>query len=41
MPLSAKAKPQPTKIDHTRNTLTDAVDALGQTRGEMHQRFDQ
>ncbi|WP_257292990.1 hypothetical protein [Endozoicomonas sp. ONNA1] len=41
MPVSAKARPQPTEIDHIRNTLTDVVDGLGQTRGEMHQRFDQ
>lgn len=39
--MSAKPKPQTTEIDHIRNTLTDMVDGLGQTRGEMHQRFDQ
>ncbi|WP_422139320.1 hypothetical protein [Endozoicomonas sp. ALC020] len=39
--MSAKPKPQSTEIDHIRNTLADVVDGLGQTRGEMHQRFDQ
>lgn len=39
--MSAKAKPQPTEIDHIRDTLTDVIHVLGQTRGEMHQRFDQ
>lgn len=39
--MSLKPKTQPTEIDHIRNTLTDVVDNLGQTRGEMHQRFDQ
>ena len=39
--MSAKPEPQTTEIDHIRNTLTDVVDGLGQTRGEMHQRFDQ
>ncbi|WOG25951.1 hypothetical protein [Endozoicomonas sp. 8E] len=39
--MNTKAKPQPTEIDHIRNTLADVVDGLGQTRGEMHQRFDQ
>ncbi|WP_257255205.1 MULTISPECIES: hypothetical protein [unclassified Endozoicomonas] len=39
--MGAKSKPQSTEIDHIRNTLTDVVDGLGQTRSEMHQRFDQ
>ncbi|WP_448217530.1 hypothetical protein [Endozoicomonas sp. 2B-B] len=41
--MSAKPKPEPqsTEINHIRNTLTDVVDGFGQTRGEMHQRFDQ
>ncbi|WP_448217506.1 hypothetical protein [Endozoicomonas sp. 2B-B] len=39
--MNTRAKPQPTEINHIRNTLTDVVDGLGQTRGEMHQRFDQ
>ncbi|WP_448215986.1 hypothetical protein [Endozoicomonas sp. 2B-B] len=36
-----KPKPQTTEINNIRNTLADVIDGLGQTRGEMHQRFDQ
>ena len=39
--MNLKPKPQSTEIDHIRDTLTDVIDGLGQTRGEMHQRFDQ
>lgn len=39
--MSLKHKPQPSELDHIRDTLTDVVDVLGQTRSEMHQRFDQ
>ena len=35
-PMSLKAR---VEADH--NTLTDVVNVLGETRGEMHQRFDQ
>ncbi|WP_422132525.1 hypothetical protein [Endozoicomonas sp. ALD040] len=41
MSVKPKPKPQTTEINNIRNTLADVIDGLGQTRGEMHQRFDQ
>ena len=40
--MSLKAKEQPdSELDHIRHTLADLVNSVGQTRAEMHQRFDQ
>ena len=46
--MSLKAKPQPTELDHIRDTLTGMVDVVGETRQDVKQldskvdkRFDQ
>ena len=40
--MSLKAKQQPdSELDHIRHTLSDLVGLVGETRAEMHQRFDQ
>ena len=35
--MSLKAKPQPTELDHIRDTLTGMVDTVGETRQDVKQ----
>ncbi|WOG28060.1 hypothetical protein [Endozoicomonas sp. 8E] len=33
--MGAKAKPQPSELDHVRDTLTDSVGLAGETRSDV------
>ena len=35
--MSLKTKPQPTELDHIRDTLTGMVDVVGETRQDVKQ----
>ena len=35
--MSLKAKPQPTELDHIRDTLTGMIDTVGETRHDVKQ----